>query len=248
MRYQCIVAYDGYDYFGYQIQNHEPLTIQQVIQEALQKLLKEKICIYASGRTDRKVHALGQVFHFDTSYDLKEKSIQKGLNSFLPQSIRILKVNKVKDTFHARYDVVSKQYLYRIQNTALDNPFLSRYVVFIKEPIHIDLLNQAGQLFVGEHNFKNFTTNREDEVSTFIKKIMKVKVKVTKKEIQILFEGSGFLRSMVRLMVGAMLAVATQKKDLTYIQSLLDLSSLEKCSYKAPPQGLYLKKVNYGRR
>ena len=77
---------------------------------------------------------------------------------------------------------------------------------------------------------------------------MKMKVKVTKKEIQILFEGSGFLRSMVRLMVGAMLAVATQKKDLTYIQSLLDLSSLEKCSYKAPPQGLYLKKVNYGRR
>ena len=125
MRYKCIVAYDGYDYFGYQIQNHEPQTIQQTIQEALKKLLKEEITIYASGRTDRKVHALGQVFHFDTTLNLKTQAILKGLNSLLPSSISILKVTKANKNFHARYDVKAKQYLYRIRNDRPD-PFLTR--------------------------------------------------------------------------------------------------------------------------
>ncbi len=244
MRYKCIVAYDGYDYFGYQIQNHEPQTIQQTIQEALKKLLKEEITIYASGRTDRKVHALGQVFHFDTTLNLKTQAILKGLNSLLPSSISILKVTKANKNFHARYDVKAKQYLYRIRNDRPD-PFLTRYVTFIKEPIDITKLKKAGQLFVGEHNFYNFTTNKKEEVATFVKTLFLVQITHTKKEIQILFEGSGFLRSMVRLMVGAMIAVATNKKDDDYILSLLHLTSKEKCSYKADPQGLYLKKVKY---
>ena len=98
---------------------------------------------------------------------------------------------------------------------------------------------------MGEHYFYNFTTNKKEEVATFVKTIFLVQITHTKKEIQILFEGSGFLRSMVRLMVGAMIAVATNKKDDDYILSLLHLTSKEKCSYKADPQGLYLKKVKY---
>ena len=245
MRYKCIVAYDGYDYYGYQAQKHESRTIQNTIEEALKKMFKKDIIIYASGRTDRKVHALGQVFHFDYDNNITQEAILKGLNSFLPSDIKILKVNKVRDDFHARYDVKKKQYLYIIENSKIINPFYSRYVTYIKEEINIERLKQAATYFIGHHDFKNFTTNNEKEIANFEKDIYKIKITKNKQTIKILFEGSGFLRYMVRMIVGALIVVATEKKDFNYIKKLIDLQSIEKCSYKAEPQGLYLKKVFY---
>lgn len=245
MKYKCTVAYDGFDYYGYQLQKHESKTIQQAIQEALYKMFNESIIIYGSGRTDRKVHALGQTFHFEIDKKIPLEAIKKGLNSILDDSIRIIDVCEVADEFHARYDVKRKQYIYKIKNSKSISPFDSRYYAQVKEDIDIDLLKKACCLFVGEHDFRNFTTNTQEEVHTFIKKIYKVKVSKKSDTIEILFEGTGFLRYMVRMMVGALLVVATQKKDLSYIESLLNLSSSEKCSYKAKPQGLYLKKVIY---
>ncbi len=245
MRYLCVVAYDGFDYYGYQKQNHEAKTIQQTIQEALKKLAKEDITIYASGRTDRQVHALGQTFHFDTNLNISNEAILKGMNSFLPNNIIIKSVKKIKEDFHARFNVKRKQYVYKIKNSIQINPFDVRYYAYIKETIDVDCLKAVAQLFIGTHNFKNFTTNKEQEVLSFEKTIYKVQIKQRKEEIEILFEGSGFLRYMVRMMVGAMLVVATNKKDISYVQNLLSLKSKEKCSYKASPQGLYLKKVIY---
>lgn len=244
-RYLCTVAYDGYDYYGYQLQKHESKTIQQTIQEVLLKICKEEIVIYGSGRTDRQVHALGQTFHFDTHQNIDCDALNRAMNSLLPDTIVILKVKKVNQKFHARYSVKRKQYLYKIKNKALDNPFDARYYAFIKEPINIEILKDASTLFIGTHDFKNFTTNHENEVPSFVKTIYKIEVKQKKDEILILFEGSGFLRSMVRMLVGALVAVATNKKDWQYLEDLLSLKSQEKCSYKAKPQGLYLKKVFY---
>lgn len=245
MRYLCIVMYDGFDYYGYQKQNHEAHTIQQTIQEALKKVVKENVLIYASGRTDRQVHALGQTFHFDTTLNIPTEALLKGINSFLPKSIVIKKIKKVEEDFHARYRVKKKQYVYKIKNTTEISPFEVRYYAYVKEEIDVNKLKEVAQLFRGTHNFKNFTTNKENEVLSFEKTIYKIQIKQKKQEIEILFEGSGFLRYMVRMMVGAMLIVATNKKDISYVKNLLTLNSDEKCSYKASPQGLYLKKVIY---
>ena len=113
------------------------------------------------------------------------------------------------------------------------------------EKIDVDLLNQAAKLFIGKHDFKNFTTNKIEEVESFVKTIYDVKVKKTKDKIEIQFYGSGFLRYQVRMMVGALIVVSTNKKDICFISHLLQANIDEKCSYKADPQGLYLKKVIY---
>lgn len=244
-RYKCVVSYDGYDYVGYQKQNHNPNTIQETIQKAFFNLFKKEIIIYGSGRTDAKVHALGQTFHVDLDVNITTIGLKNGLNSFLPESIRILKVSKIKKDFHARYDVKRKVYEYRIINKKEISPFESRYYAKVEEKLNLERLKQAALLFVGKHDFRNFTTNKVEEVETFEKTIYQINVKKKRNYIYIEYIGSGFLRYMVRMITGALIVVATEKKDINYIEDLLFLNSKEKCSYKAKPQGLYLKKVDY---
>lgn len=245
MKYKCIVSYDGYSFNGYQKQKHDKNTIQEVIENVLSTIFKEKVIIYGSGRTDKHVHALGQVFHFESEKNVPVNNLKKALNEMLPISIQIINCEVVDDSFHARYSSHKKVYVYKIKNTNEKNVFEDRYYTYIKEKIDIDLLKQAASLFVGKHDFKNFTTNKIDEVESFVKTIYDVKVKNSKKEITITFYGSGFLRYQVRMMVGALIVVSTNKKDISFISKLLKDNVDEKCSYKAEPQGLYLKKVVY---
>ena len=163
----------------------------------------------------------------------------------LPLSIKIINCEVVDDSFHARYSAHKKIYVYKIKNTTEKSVFEDRYYAYIKENIDIDLLTKAAKLFIGKHDFKNFTTNKIEEVESFVKTIYDVKVKKSKEKIEIQFYGSGFLRSQVRMMVGALIVVSTKKKDIDFISHLLKENVDEKCSYKADPQGLYLKKVVY---
>ena len=246
MKYKCIVSYDGYGFNGYQIQKHDKNTIQENIQHVLSYIFKESIVIYASGRTDKGVHALGQVFHFESAKIIPCENIKKSLNENLPLGIRILKVSKASSSFHARYSSHAKIYEYRIINKEDVDAFKNRYYAFIKEPLDINLLKEASKLFIGTHDFKNFTTNKKEEVESFVKTIYDVKVVANNKKISITFKGSGFLRYQVRMMVGALLAVSLRKQNISYITLLLEDKCDNKCSYKAEPQGLYLKKVIYG--
>lgn len=245
MKYKCIVSYDGYSYAGYQRQKHDKNTIQETIENVLSTIFKEHITIYGSGRTDKSVHALGQVFHFESEKKVPCENLKKACNEMLPESIAIIKCSNVKDTFHARYSAHKKIYVYKIKNDDKKDVFLSRYYTYIKEKIDVDLLKTAANLFVGSHDFKNFTTNKKEEVESFVKTIYDVNVKNKGKNIEICFYGSGFLRYQVRMMVGALIVVSTKKKDITFIERLLKENVDERCSYKADPQGLYLKKVIY---
>lgn len=245
MKYKCIVSYDGVDYNGYQRQKHDKNTIQEVIENVLSYIFKEKITIYGSGRTDKHVHALGQVFHFESEKVVPTNNLKKALNEMLPLSIQIISCENVDDSFHARYSAHKKVYVYKIKNSKEKSVFEDRYYTYIKEEIDVDLLNQAAKLFIGKHDFKNFTTNKIEEVESFVKTIYDVKVKKSKEKIEIQFYGSGFLRYQVRMMVGALIVVSTKKKDISFISHLLLDNVDEKCSYKADPQGLYLKKVIY---
>jgi tRNA pseudouridine38-40 synthase len=245
MKYKCIVSYDGVDYNGYQRQKHDKNTIQETIENVLSYIFKEKITIYGSGRTDKHVHAIGQVFHFESEKNVPLSNLQKAMNEMLPLSIQINKCELVDDNFHARYSSHKKVYVYKIKNTKTKNVFEDRYYAYIKEEIDIELLKEACKLFIGKHNFKNFTTNKIEEVESFEKTIYDVKVKQSLEKIEIQFYGSGFLRYQVRMMVGALIVVSTHKKDIDFISRLLKDNVDEKCSYKADPQGLYLKKVIY---
>ncbi|MDY2888704.1 MAG: tRNA pseudouridine(38-40) synthase TruA [Candidatus Caccosoma sp.] len=245
MKYKCIVSYDGYSFNGYQKQKHDKNTIQEVIENTLSTIFKEKIIIYGSGRTDKQVHAYGQVFHFESLIKIPLSNLKKALNEMLPIAIRIKKIESVSDLFHARYSSHKKVYVYKIKNTKNENVFDNRYYTYIKDKIDIIKLKEASQLFIGRHNFKNFTTNKEEEIESFEKTIYEINVKKVKNTVEIEFYGSGFLRYQIRMMVGALLVVATNKKDISFIANKLLNNVDEKCSYKAPPQGLYLKKVIY---
>ena len=245
MKYKCIVSYDGYAFNGYQKQKHDKNTIQEVIENVLSQIFKEKVVIYGSGRTDKHVHALGQVFHFESEKKVPVENLKKALNEMLPISIQIKKCEVVKDSFHARYSSHKKVYVYKIKNSKEKDVFEDRYYAYVRENIDVDLLKEAASLFVGTYDFKNFTTNKIEEVESFVKTIYDVKVKQSKKCIEIAFYGSGFLRYQVRMMVGALICVATKKKNISFISHLLKENVNEKCSYKADPQGLYLKKVVY---
>ena len=245
MKYKCIVSYDGYSFNGYQKQKHDKNTIQEVIEKTLSVIFKEKIIIFGSGRTDKQVHAYGQVFHFESSKQIPPLNLKKALNEMLPLAIKIKKIEVVDDAFHARYSSHKKVYVYKIKNTKNENVFDNRYYAYIKEKIDISKLKEASSLFIGTHDFKNFTTNKKEEVESFVKTIYEINVKNAKNIIEIEFFGSGFLRYQIRLMVGALLVVATNKKSIDFIEKKLLDNVDEKCSYKAPPQGLYLKKVIY---
>lgn len=245
MKYKCLLSYDGYSYLGYQKQKHDKNTIQEKVEQALSYVFKEKITIYASGRTDKKVHALGQCFHFESEKVIPFSNLKKALNELLPNDIAITSISKASDSFHARFSVKRKIYLYKIKTNKNKNVFDNRYFAYEKRTLDESLLKKAASLFIGTYDFKNFTTNTKDEVESFIKTIYDVKVKILKKQINLEFVGSGFLRYQIRMMVGAILEVSCGKKDLNFITHLLNEKVSEKCSYKAKPEGLYLKKVIY---
>ena len=245
MKYLVILSYDGSSYNGYQKQKHDKNTIQQKVEDALSTIFKTKIEIYASGRTDKGVHAIAQPFHFESDIKIPFSNLKKALNEILPLDIKIKKVSKAKDDFHARYSKIKKIYVYKIKNSDIIDPFDSRYVTYVKEKIDYDLLLEASKLFIGEHDFRNFTTNKASEVDSFVKKIFDVKVKRSTNRYEITFEGSGFLRYQIRMMVGAIIVVATGKKDISFIKNMLSPNVDSRCSYKADPQGLYLKEVVY---
>ena len=242
MRYKCIVSYDGYNYMGFQVQDNEK-TIELCIEEALMKMLGEDIKIYPSGRTDRYVHAIGQVFHFDYEKDLPDNGIKRGINAFLPEDIQIMDVKHVDDDFHARFSAKSKEYRYYI-NTGEYNPLTVRYMPHITN-LDVSKMEEAIKLFIGTHNFKGFASAQIDERKDTNKTIFDAHINRLDDKLEFVFIGTGFLKYQVRRMMGILIDIGRGHSDKSLI-----LEVLEKCDPKishkvAPGCGLYLYKVNY---
>ena len=243
VRIKCTVAYDGSNYYGFQIQPNNP-SIQEEIQLALFKIHKEKITIHASGRTDRGVHANNQVFHFDSSLSLTTDQWKKALNSNLPNDIYIKNVEVVSDEFHSRFSVRAKTYIY-ILNTNDFNPISKDYVYQYNRFLDINKMSCSAKLFVGTHDFRNFCSNSEDEVRDFIKTIESFDISINDGIITFKVTGSGFLRYMVRMMVGTLIEIGSGRKKDDIITSRLDNLINDTISYNAPSEGLYLDKIYY---
>lgn len=242
MKYRVIVSYDGSDFDGYQIQK-DKRTVQNEIQVALKKLYQKDVKISSSGRTDKGVHALGQVFSYDVDKEIDCYKIKKALNTYLPDDVSVVSVAAASDDFHARGSAKSKEYVYRI-NIGTFNPIERKYCYQYGYPLDVKKLKKAAKVFVGTHNFKNFCTNDEEKKS-FIRTINKIKITKDKEIISITFSGNGFLRYMVRMIIGSMIAYNNGKVDLDNLRFSLDERCENRTIYKVPSEGLYLISVTY---
>ena len=245
MRLLCSVSYKGTNYQGWQKQKDAP-TIQETIERVLSKILNTEISIQGSGRTDSGVHAQRQYFHFDINKEVDLGKLRYSVNCLLPKDIFINDIKVVPDDFHARFSAKGKKYTYLIR---LDerNPFNYELETIIPQEIDINLFIQAIKMFEGTHNFQDFTSKEEDE-DDFIRTIYLVEASYIPETKQLIvnFNGNGFMRYMIRDMVGTALAVSIHKEDISYITNhLLKKEKREIVPYKAPAEGLYLVDVNY---
>jgi len=236
MRVALTLAYDGTHFFGSQIQSETKETIFGQLESVLSQLGIE-YRIVASGRTDKGVHATGQVCHFDLPVFWSDlERLKRTLNQMLPSCIKVKKILKVDDEFHARYSAKKRSYRY-ILKVGDSNPFETDYVTFV-DRLEFEELEKNIKLFIGEHDFVNFMKTGS-QINSTSRVIYKAYAYKYKEYIVLNFQANGFLRSQIRLMVGALLHLnATQIEDKL------------KCRYNhklkpAPSNGLYLAKILY---
>ena len=242
MRIKCIVEYQGTNYYGWQKQVGQ-ISIEEEIEKVLSQILNTTINIYASGRTDAGVHAKGQVFHFDIDKNVDLNRLKYSTNMMLPEDINILSMEEVENEFHARYAAKNKTYEYKILLKGKD-PFNYKNAYLCPQELDIDLFENALKKFEGEHNFQNYTSKEEDE-QNFIRNISKIEVNKDGDLLSIKLTGNGFMRYMVRYIIGVSLVIASKKEPLSFINETLDQDKRHIVSYKAPAEGLYLLNVQY---
>lgn len=235
------ISYDGTDYHGWQKQPGRA-TIQGKLEEALMRILGEKINLLAAGRTDAGVHALGQVANFRANCRLSEAELLRALNAMLPFDIRILKVEKVGHRFHARKSARSKVYRYRIKISPIVSPFEYRYVLHYPYPLDIPAMEEAARRFEREADFSAFSSGRYPNP---VRKVIFSRLENTGDELVYTVEANGFLRYMVRTIVGTLIMAGRGRLRPEDIDSLFQQKKRTLSSPSAPARGLCLVRVNY---
>ncbi len=238
-----VLAYDGTDFYGYQVQNDDR-TVQKVLEDAIYKLTGEKVKSVASGRTDSGVHAEGQVVHFDTNSTIPQNKFKDALNSLLDSDVRVLKSKEVNPTFHARYDAKSKVYKYVINNSQVENPLTNRYATFYPYKIDFDKINDAIKEIVGTHDFKCFLASGS-QVKNTIRTIEYIKVAKKGKQITFTIKGNGFLYNMVRIIVGTLLEISQGRLSTADLKNAIETKDRKLAGKTMPANGLRLYKVYY---
>jgi len=235
MKYMMVISYDGHKFHGFQRQK-DVRNVQGYLESILSKILKEDVVIKGAGRTDRGVHANYQVVHFITNKEIT--GLKSKLNKVL-EDIKVKKIKRVNDEFHARHSVKNKIYLYKIDLSGKKD---GNYYLFYKNKLNIKKMKDASKLFLGTHNFKNFVAGeRLDYTST----ILDIKIYKFNNTLYLKFKGIGFFRYMVRNLVGALLEVGKGKIDKYVIKNMLDNYEICKRLPTSKSEGLYLMKINY---
>ena len=246
MKYFMTFSYDGTNFYGYQKQPKKR-TIQQEIETALEQINNNKaVSIHSSGRTDAGVHALNQKAHFTLDIDITADRLIKGLNSLLPSDIFVKKIDIVEDDFHARFNAIGKEYIYII-NMGEYNPLERNYVLQYCKKLDLVSMERGINYLEGTHNFKSFTKT-DDEIVDYVRKISQATVVRDNKDVNkiiITFVGTGFLRYMVRNMVGLLIEIGEGKRKPEAVMEVLKEENRQFAGKTAPPCGLYLRNVFY---
>lgn len=243
MRYLIVFSYDGSKYYGYQKQPNKN-SIQAEIERVLTLINSNNdVKISASGRTDSGVHALNQKAHFDLIKDIDCENLRNSVNKMLPSSIYIKELKKTEEDFHARFNVIKKEYTYKI-NTGEYNPIDFNYIYQYNKPLDIKKMKEASKYVIGEHDFTSFTKGNEKKES-FVRTIYSIDINNNNSIISITFSGSGFLRYMVRNIVGSLIEVGSGLRKPKDINRILVAKDRTKAGVTAPACGLYLSNVFY---
>ncbi len=239
--YKVKVSYDGTNYSGWAKQNDNIKTIQNEIELTLSNIFQKEINIFASGRTDKYVHAIDQCFNFKVESNIPVASIKKICNSKLEKDIRINSIQIVDDKFHSRFSIISKVYLYKI-NVGKYNLFERNHVYQYNKDINLSKIKKAMKLFIGENNFLSFSTT---EVENTIRKIESFTVSKKNNYVFFKIKGNGFLRNMVRMIIACILNYNQDNISHQEIINLLKNPKKGSSIDKAPGCGLYLYKTIY---
>jgi len=242
--FKLTIEYDGTRYHGWQVQPNGP-SIQQEIESAIETMTRRKVKLLGSGRTDAGVHALGQVANFTCTTAITPEVFQKGLNSILPGDIVIRQVEEVPLDFHARYDAVSKRYRYHMLNHALPSAIERHHTWWIRSPLDLSAVREGMAHIVGERDFKAFEGAGSPRSST-IRRV--IDIDLARQEaggVTIDIHANGFLRYMVRNIVGTLVDVGLHKISPDHVKTILASRDRSKASATAPARGLFLMEVYY---
>lgn len=237
------LEYDGTAYFGWQIQPDRP-TVQNVVESALKQVIGCDLRIHSSSRTDAGVHARDMAVHFRTECGLPLTAFREGANAFLPDDVVIRAVREMPEDFHARYSSRGKWYRYTIYNAEVRSPLTCRTSWHLRGHLDRALMQEAAGLLVGEHDFRAFRTTGCVARST-VREIYQVDVTADHEFIYLDFRGSGFLRNMVRMLVGTLVEIGQGKRPLGDMEKLLKGEAGLTSGATAPARGLCLQKVWY---
>lgn len=240
---KLVIEYDGSNYAGWQKQNKE-ITIQQKIEEAVERVTGVFSEVIGSSRTDAGVHAKGFVCNFLTESRIPSERFKKALNSFLPDDIVIIKSEEVDLDFHARYDSTGKRYVYTVM-LGKQRPAIGRnYVYYFHRDLDIDKMKEAAKNFIGTHDFSAFKKSGSS-AKTSVRTISQVNILEDENIIKFTIVGDGFLYNMVRIMVGTLLEVGVGRFEPKYLVEILKSKDRTKAGKSVPASGLCLEDVFY---
>lgn len=237
------IRYDGSVYHGYQVQSNA-LTVQEVFQNAVQKVFGKRLDVKGCSRTDSGVHANMYCISFDTDMNISNESVILALNTYLPEDVAAYDCKEVDMDFHPRYNCKSKEYVYKIYNGKYRNPFYAKYALWYRWNIDAEYLNNEAQAFVGKYDYSGFCSIKSDVEDT-VREIYSFKVWREDDFVYFKVCGDGFLYNMVRIMVGTLLFVSEGKIKSGELKNIILSKDRKKAGKTAPPQGLYLNNVSY---
>ncbi len=244
---KLLIAYNGKNYAGWQIQDND-ITIQGIIEEALKKIHKYEIKITGSGRTDSGVHARGQVANFKTDLNsLPAEKFALALNSILPDDIRILESREVNISFNSRYDAVERIYKYQLTDIYKIMPWERDFSMYINKKLDINILNNIASVVVGTHDFSAFSAPMEEHVSP-VRTIYSSSFFPSYPYIIYKISGNGFLRKMVRSIIGTIVEIYKNGQGRDNFEKILKSCDRSLSGATAPSRGLFLDSVIYGRK
>jgi len=241
LRYFIKLSYNGRAYHGWQNQPNA-ISAQEVLEEALSTLLKEKIAIVGAGRTDTGVHAKQMFAHFNTNVEFSLEEITYKLNSLLPKDIAIQDIFKVNDKTHARFDAISREYIYRI--SLHKNVFAFNDSYYFKQKLDVDKMNEASKILLNYEDFKCFSRSNTD-VKTYNCNIMNAEWTLKEDELIFIIKADRFLRNMVRAIVGTMINIGIGKTSIAQFHDIIKSKDRSKAGASVPGHALYLTNIEY---
>ncbi len=243
IRVKLIIAYDGTNYCGWQIQDNG-ITIEEVLNKKLSELLGEDIKVIGASRTDSGVHAMGNVAVFDTNTRIPAEKISFALNQRLPDDIRIRNSCQVAEDFHPRFCDTIKTYEYKIWNDRFPNPMVRLYSKFVYYNIDLDKMQEAANYLIGEHDFKSFCTPRTQVEST-VRTVTDIHFSKDGNMITMTIKGTGFLYNMVRIIMGTLLKCGMGMYEPEHVKEILEACDRAKAGPKSEACGLTLVGIEY---